>query len=112
MHSLPTVLKRFSVSTRHVAEMMPFPLHIMPKNKGANAKCYCGSGKKYKKCHRDQDRDAGKDRACANLPAATADAMAFARDLVARQVEAEIQRAAFESMCMTREDFRRGIVYH
>lgn len=30
------------------------PLRILPKI-GANAPCHCGSGKKYKKCHRDAD---------------------------------------------------------
>ena len=36
-----------------------------PEKKPArNEPCWCGSGKKYKKCHQPQDTDKSAERAC------------------------------------------------
>jgi len=57
---------------------------------GRNDLCWCGSGKKYKKCHMEQDRFAERPQASINVPIASKHLVSKGRVNPARVVPAHI----------------------
>jgi len=63
----------------------------MIKKLGRNDLCWCGSGKKYKKCHMEQDRFAERPQASIKVPIASKHLVSKGRASPARVVPAHIK---------------------
>jgi len=61
------------------------------KKLGRNDLCWCGSGKKYKKCHMEQDRFAERPQASINIPIASKHLVSKGQVSPARVVPAHIK---------------------
>ena len=61
------------------------------KKLGRNDLCWCGSGKKYKKCHMEQDRLTKRPQASINIPIASKHLVSKGRVSPARVVPAHIK---------------------
>jgi methionyl aminopeptidase len=61
------------------------------KKLGRNDPCWCGSGKKYKKCHMEQDRFAERPQSSFNLPVASKHFVSKGRVSPPRAVPAHIK---------------------